>query len=336
MAFATLLTGGVYAEDGELGSIREKVAVTWKSDLPGFDRVSYHGALTKLVSQFERGTKISLAPERFDSIGIKVQTINAPGHATPRSLVDAMLDVLLERGFRLEDMFLLDLQSRDLRAAGLLPPLSVGGDKYRMVPVKALGEGDFFRPEWFHESPLPPSSGHAVQVRLAHPDDPEARRREGRRSYLPTPLMLGKVGWINLPVVKDSASLGVEGAVANASLWNVGNNRRFLDRKSTAPAAAIEILAVPELWDSHLFSVLSLEKFQYSGGRNFQAAYIASRPALLLSPNPIAIDAAVLEVLRDERQKQDLLPRTKDQLLFQYARSLNLGDSREAKVVPVR
>jgi hypothetical protein len=146
--------------------------------------------------------------------------------------------------------------------------------------------------------------------------------------------MLGKVGWINLPVAKDSASLGVEAAVANASLWNVGNNRRFLDRKSTAPAAAIEILAVPELWDRHLFSVLSLEKYQYSGGRKFQAAYLGSRPELLLSANPIGVDAAALEVLRAEREKKGLLPRTKDQLLFQYARSLQLGDSEKAKVVP--
>ena len=335
MAFAALLPRGIYAEDAEPEPTREKLVVTWKSDLPGFDRASYGAALTKLVAQFERVAETSLAPERFDSIGIKVQTSNAPGHATPRFLVDALIDVLLQRGFKLENLFLLDLQYRDLRAAGLLPPLSAGGDKYRGVSVKALAQGDFFRPEWFHESPLPPSSSYAVQVRLAHPNEPEAQRREGRRSYLPTPLMLGKVGWINLPVVKDSASLGVAAAVANASLWNVGNNRRFLDRKSTAPAAAIEILAVPELWERHLFTVLSMEKFQYSGGRAFHAAYMASRPTLLLSPNPIAIDAAALDVLRSEREKRGLTPRAKDQLLFQYARSLKLGDASEAKVVPV-
>ena len=271
----------------------------------------------------------------IDAIGLKVQTANAPGLATPRALVDATIDLLLTRGFRLDDIFLLDAQTRGLRSAGFLPSLGQEGEKYRGAVVKALSGGEYFRPAWFHESPLPPSPGHVVQVRLAYPNDFEAQRREGRRSYLPTPLMLGKVGWINLPMLKDSASLGVEGAVANASLWNAGNNRRFLDRKSTAPAAAIEILAVPELWDRQLFSVLSLEKFQYSGGRKFNAAYIASKPNLLLSPNPIGIDAAALEVLRAEREKHDLLPRTKDQLLFQYARALKLGDVREAKVVPV-
>ncbi|MFP6900849.1 MAG: hypothetical protein VCA36_07875, partial [Opitutales bacterium] len=304
--------------------------------LGAFDRKSYRMALSPLMDRYEKEAGISIDSKRFESIGLKVQTANAPGLATPRALVDATIDLLLTRGFRLENLFLLDIQTRGLRAGGFLPSLSQDGDKYRGVTVKALAGGEYFRPAWFHESPLPPSPGHVVQVRLAYPNNFEAQRREGRRSYLPTPLMLGKVGWINLPVVKDSVSLGVEGAVANASLWNVGNNRRFLDRKSTAPAAAIEILAVPELWERQLFSVLSLEKFQYSGGRNFQAAYVTSRPTLYLSPNPIAIDAAALDVLRAEREKHDLLPRSKEQLLFQYARSLKLGDAREAKLVPVR
>jgi hypothetical protein len=292
-------------------------------------------ALSALLDRYEKEAGMSIDSKHFDSIGLKVQTANAPGLATPRALVDAVIDLLLTRGLRLENLFLLDLQTRGLRSAGFLPSLGQEGGKYRGVAVKALVGGEYFRPAWFHESPLPPSSGHVVQVRLAYPNDFEAQRREGRRSYLPTPLMLGKVGWINLPVLKDSVSLGVEGAVANASLWNVGNNRRFLDRKSTAPAAAIEILAVPELWDRQLFSVLSLEKFQYSGGRNFQAAYLSSRSILYLSPNPIGIDAAALDVLRVEREKHGLIPRTKEQLLFQYARALKLGDAREAKVVPV-
>ncbi len=333
---SSLLLAPLQAEDAQPAPPREKVVVTWRTELGAFDRAAYRMGLARLLNQYEKFAQTTLDSKGFDSIGIKVQTANAPGLATPRALIDATIDLLLTHGFHLDDIFLLDGQARGLRAAGFLPPLSEGGSKYRGVAVKALGGGEFFRPEWFHDSPLPPSSSYALKAKLAFPNDPEAQRREGRRSYLPTSLMLGKVGWIDLSVARDSASLGVDGAVANASLWNVGNNRRFLERKSTAPAAAIEILAVPELWDRHLFSVLSLEKFQYSGGRKFHAAYVASKPALLLSPNPIGIDAAALEVLRVEREKHDLLPRTKDQLLFQYARALNLGDAREAKVVPLR
>ena len=331
----SLFLATLEAEDLEPAQPLDKAVVTWQTKLPACDRASYRAALSRLLAQYEKAVGKTIDAKSFDAIGLKVQTTNAPGLATPRVLVDATIDWLMARGFGKETIFLLDLHSRGLRFAGYLPALSVGGDKYRDFSVKVLTGGGHFRSEWFHESPLPPSPDHSVQVRLAHPNDLKAQWREGRRSYLPTPLMLGKVGWINLPVLKDSVSLGVEGAVANASLWNVGNNRRFIDRKSTAPAAAIEILAVPELWDRHLFSVLSLEKFQYSGGRSFQAAYLASRPALLLSPNPIGLDAAALDVLRAEREKHDLFPRTKEQLLFQYARSLKLGDAREAKVVPV-
>jgi hypothetical protein len=330
-----LLLVALQAEEAEPESPTEKAVVTWQTELGAFDRASYRLALARLLKQYEKSAETTIDSKGFDAIGLKVQTANAPGLFTPRALIDATIDLLMNRGFTLENLFLIDLQPRGLRSAGLLPSLSVGGDKYRGLSVKVLSGGNYFRPEWFHESPLPPSPDHAVTVRLAHPNDFEAQRIEGRRSHLPMPLMLGKVGWINLPVVKDSASLGVEAAISNASLWNVGNNRRFLDRKSTAPAAAIEILAVPELWERQLFSVLSLEKFQYSGGRTFQAAYVTSRPALLLSPNPIALDAAALDVLRAEREKRDLIPRTKDQLLFQYARALKLGDARKAKVVPV-
>ncbi|MBL63328.1 MAG: hypothetical protein CMI30_07940 [Opitutae bacterium] len=328
LCFATTVHARAAEPEGPL----QKPLATWKTDLTSFDRVAYRLALLRLVENYEKHATATVSPKHFDTIGLKVQTANAPGLATPRALVDAAIDLLRTRGFHLKDLFILDAQSHNLRSAGFLPPLSKGGSKYRGVEVKALDEGSFFRSEWYHESPLPPSSGHVVRVKMAFPNDWEAQIREGRRSYLPTPLLLGKVGWINLPVAKDSASLGVEAAVANASLWNVGNNRRFLSRKSTAPAAAIEILAVPELWERHLFSVLSLEKFQCAGGRNFHAGYVKSRKSLFLSANPIAIDAVAFEVLRVERAKLELLPRSRDQLLFQYARSLKLGDAREAKI----
>ena len=105
-----------------------------------------------------------------------------------------------------------------------------------------------------------------LALSLRYPRDREVRLREERRSYLPAPLFLEDAFWINLPVAIDSRSMGIDAAVGNASLHAVDNNSRFLGRSTTAPSAATEILAIPEYWEKHLFSILDLSRFQYAGG----------------------------------------------------------------------
>ena len=64
---------------------------------------------------------------------------------------------------------------------------------------------------------------------MPSPGTPNVPWGNPRVSILPKTLFDDVDFWINLPVLSDSKSLGVHGAMASASLGNMVNSERFLD-----------------------------------------------------------------------------------------------------------
>ena len=313
----------------------EKSLATFRFSLGKQDK-EYSRSVQSLILLNELKGGVELHPERQSKIGLKVSTHFAPGLATPSRLVDAVLEFLKLRGFKLDDVFLLDLEANNLRRAGFLPPRSIGTNRYRGHRVLALDSRRHFDAKWFHDSPIPPTADFRARISLRNPRGRTSRLREERRSYLPAPLFIDDAYWINLPVALDSRSLVIDAAVANASLRAVDNNARFLGRQTTAPAAATEILAVPEYCEKHLFSILDLYRFQYAGGDRFDASFIASEPTLLLSENPFSLDAFALVPLNEVRRAKGFKPRPrKDSPIFRFAEELGLAELEKAKLIDV-
>ena len=97
--------------------------------------------------------------------------------------------------------------------------------------------------------------------------------------------------------------------------------------ETIAPAAAAEILAIPEIWEKRLFSIVDLSEFQFAGGGRFDAEFIGRDPKLLFGENPFAVDFFALRRLAEARVRGGFSPRKpKEVLLFRYARELGLGD----------
>ncbi len=279
---------------------------------------------------------VELRPENQERIGLKVSTRHAPGLSTPPRLVNAVLSFLRLRGFDSEDVFLLDLDAGNLRNGGFLPPISSGKKTYRGHRVLDLDSRRYFDSDWFHDSPLPPTPDFRARIALRFPQDRASRLREERRSYLPIPLFLG-AHWIGLPVASDDRSIGIDGASANGSLWAVDNNSRFVGKGSVAPAATTEILAVPEYWERHVFSILDLSRFQFASGDRFNASFVGSEPALLLGENPFALDAFAMATLGKVRSRMGFKPRSpKNSTLFRFAKELNLADVEKAELTDFR
>ena len=134
----------------------------------------------------------------------------------------------------------------------------------------ALDSHKHFEPDWFYDSPIPPLLKDRPYNQGYTSSFSDFSNYEElpllRKSYLPIPLLFEVDFWINLAVGLDDPVLGVDGALANASLWNVSNHLRFFANQSTVAVAVAEILGIPELNQNLVLHFVALEEFQFIGG----------------------------------------------------------------------
>jgi len=313
--------------------------LVWEAPLAQFDRGSYADGVEAILQAFEERTGKSLTPGKRGRVGLKIYTNSGPGLRTPHALTLAVIEALERRGYRRSDMFLLDQRERAMRDAGYLPLLSrrsVVGSFFEGVPVYALDSGQYYSDRWYYESPLPRDIISPLGDLFRGGDLLEDEPGD-RKSYLPAPLLSEVDFWIDLPVVTDHPELGLNGAMVNATLWNISNNSRFFVSSSNAPVAVAEIAAIPELQDTWALSLVSMEYYQFIGGPTFDHLYVRSQPRLLGAADPVVLDAVMADEISDDREKAgfDRLSRLLPQLDFAY--ELNLGEplASQAKIIEV-
>tara|TARA_B110000003_G_C16362874_1_gene423424 strand:- start:175 stop:630 length:456 start_codon:yes stop_codon:yes gene_type:complete len=131
--------------------------------------------------------------------------------------------------------------------------------------------------------------------------------------------------WINLATVSDAPDWGIQAVLANATLGNVSNARRFRGESVAAAAAIAEIAAIPEFRSTWSFNIVSLHKYQYIGGPMYNAAYTRSEPLLWLSADPVALDRLLVERINRARQQEGFPLLKPMPLQIRYAASLGVG-----------
>jgi len=298
----------------------------WEANLNGFEYEDYAPEVEALLTQFERALGQRLIPGEKGKVGLKVYTNSGPGLATPVPLVQAVIAALIDRGYTRENIFLVGLNPLRLRFTGYLPSLITGVTPFEGHPIYILESGQFYDPEWFYDSPLPSRFDPVFLNRQAR-DDPNARLEATRRSFLATPLFLEADFWINLPIYTDHPTLGVNGALANATLWNASNTARFFNNPANAPAAVAEMSAIPELRQTWLFTIASLQHYQFVGGPAFNSLYTVSDRKMWLSADPVALDTLMLERINFHR-KQAGFPIVSEEIrTLEFAEVLKVGSS---------
>ncbi len=295
--------------------------------LTDFGQQSYLEAVENLMGIFERSQNVSFQPGKKGKVGLKVYSESGPGLSTPEPLVEAVVQSLLKRGYQRSDIFIIGLNGRMLRESGFLPPLSERSMYFNQVFVRSLDSGEYYDERWFYDSPLPAQSARywvnlEKENAVASKDDETSERK----SYLPMPLMHEVDFWINLPCYSDHPTLGVNGALMNATMWNASNTTRFLRSPASAPVAVAEMGAVPELRETWALNIASLQRFQYVGGPIFNSMYTVSEPLVMLSDNPVLLDSLMRERINDYRRKNGFAPLPQELKILAYSEQLGLGE----------
>ena len=332
--FAAFLT--IYAEESgvvkQISDVSKSVedsqtkmrSVLFESSLPDFTPRAYDKVVSSLFKAYESEAGFKIKPGEKGKVGLKVYTNSGAGMCTPKALVDAVISQLVNRGYKREDITIVDMSRRKMRECGFLPKLSQvrdgAEDSYSGVRVADIESKQFFNKDWYYDNPLMPKNNRGMlkSIDLYNP--------ELRKSYLPVPLFLTVDFWINLPVVTDMEGLGVCAAVGNMSIWNMSNNERFLKQPANASMAAAEVAAIPELKNSEIFTILSLERGQFVGGAIFNSRCTFSEKTVLMSANPVVIDYIAWETLNKYRRAFRFAQIDPMPPLLNYCRELQLGD----------
>ncbi len=294
--------------------------------MPNFSAESYLEAVESSLATFEGSSKRTLGKGERGRVGLKVYSDSGPGLSTPTGLVEAVVQALQRRGYERQDIFIIGMSGVRLRESGFLPPLSQRSVTFRQIFVRALDSGVFYHEKWFYDKEMP---SDYETYRPSEASEPFARFETSRfasKSFLPIPLLHEVDFWINLPCYSDHPLLGVNGALANATLWNASNTNRFLRSQTEAPVAVAEMGAIPELRETWALNIVSLERYQYIGGPIFNSLYTVSEPFVLLSDNPVMLDALMLERINAQRQKNGFEPLPEQVKMLAFSEQLGLGE----------
>jgi hypothetical protein len=312
----------------------------FESQLNGFTAKDYAAAVDALFTRYERLTGRRLVPGAKGKVGLKIYSDSGPGLATPIPLVEAVIAALQERGFKPGNIFLVGLSQLRMRFTGYLPSLVTGESAFKGHPIYVLESGKFYDPTWFYDSPLPTRFDPILNERAAEEAAGgvvQTTVDQDRKSFLDTPLFLDSDFWINLPVYTDHPVLGINGALVNATLWNASNTLRFFRSPANAPAAVAEMAAIPELRSTWIFSIVSLERYQFIGGPYFNSLYTLSEPRLWLSADPVMLDALMLKRINAGRLQAGFKEIDSDGLrMLEFAEQLGVGSEQADAVQWVR
>lgn len=302
--------------------------------LKGFGEADYEAAVETFFRVYETESGRELKPGGKRRAGIKVYTASGPGLMTPPALTEAVIKALEKRGFSRDEQLIVDLYDQSLRESRYLPRRGTSAERFNGVEVIALDAGEHHDRDWYYESNLPSRERavrHMSDSQLSYQADPDERK-----SFLPAPLFQETDFWINLPMAADSEALGVSGAMGNATLWAVSNNTRFLSSPANAPVAAAEIAAIPEYRGKWVFTIMTLERYQFMGGPRFHSLYTGQEPRVWMSANPVALDFLMYRRIQRAREQNDLPGIEEDPPLFEYASVIGLGAYRPEELRLIR
>lgn len=269
-----------------------------------------------------------------DTVGIKVAASAGPLGGTRPEVAEAVAAGLREAGLPRERIIVWDRSKKHLLACG-----------YRM-------DSPFYTLRWV-EGPEDFDADAVVSApllgRLIWGDrgfgDREGTRMEdwlaggeqlSTKSHLARLLVRETTKVVNLPSALDSVGTGVHGALANMTLPNLDNWRRFTRGPQHGNPYIAEIYADPRVGGKVVLTILDALFVQYAGGPFPNPNATVQNRALFASRDPVALDALLLEMIEPFRVSAKLPPARGLAGHLEAAEALGLGHAQPSRIQTLR
>jgi hypothetical protein len=248
-----------------------------------------------------------------DVVGIKVHS--APGEiiGTRPLLVAAIVESLINAGFKPDQIVVWDKFRSHLRLAGFF-------ELQQKYGVRVEGSSEFGWDE----------SAHYENSLVGKPvwGDLEFGRSGGeigRKSYY-SRLVTREIKRhiVVVPLLNHNVA-GVAGGLMSLALGSVDNSIRFETRPAAMAEAVPEIFGRPEIFDHLALVVVDALLCQYQGEENSRLHYSKSLNQLRFSNDPVALDVLSLHELEAQREAAGLPARIFPRDLYRNAELLQLG-----------
>jgi uncharacterized protein (DUF362 family) len=269
-----------------------------------------------------------------DVVGIKVAAAPGAMSGTHPAVVRAVARGLQAAGVRPDRIIVWDRNIEDLRAAGFserdpdfrvegIDP-STGYDRQAMLTAPVLG-----RLIW-GDSKFGEKKGTRMEDILSRGDQLSST------SFFATVLSQRVTKVINLPSLCDSFMCGLNGALANMTLWNVDNWRRFIREPDHGNPYVGEIYKDAMVRDKVVLTIMDGLALQFAGGPFPNPNFTRQNFTIYASIDPVAIDATALRLIDEYRGPNKLPPAAPVAAHVETASAMGLGNFLEPEIDLIR
>jgi uncharacterized protein (DUF362 family) len=269
-----------------------------------------------------------------DRVGIKVAASGGASGGTRPAVVEAIARGLASAGVRPSNILVWDRNLDELLAAGFSQksPLyrlrwtdpASGYDKKSLVTAPVLG-----RLIW-GDSQFGFREGSSMADVLSTGEQLSSTSHWAK-------ILTSEVDKIvNVPALQDSSFSGIHGAIANMTLPNLDNWRRFTRAPEHGDPYLAEIYADEMIRDKVVLTILDALLLQYAGGPFPNPGFLLEYHTIFASLDPVAIDATSLRLLDENRAPSKLPSLEKMTRWLEAAHALGLGEFEENRIDLVR
>lgn len=269
-----------------------------------------------------------------DLLGIKVSASGRGVSGTNPEVVRAVVEGLREAGVPLRPPVVWDRNIEDLIAAGFDPKSTayklegidpkVGYDPKAPVSAPVIGKliwGD----SKFGERKV-----SRFVDRFSPPDQLSST------SFFAKILSSGVTKVIHIPSLTDSFLTGVNGALADMTLSNLDNWRRFAKATAAGDSYLAELYADPTIQHKVVLTILDGLVLQYAGGPFPDGNFAIDNFTLFASRDPVALDATAVRLIEEARQAHKMPSIRTMASYLEAGTQLGLGESADLRVQMIR